>query len=106
MKKKNIIIRPILTEKISIMGEEMGKYAFVVAPDANKIEIRNAIEDRFDVHVKDVATMNRKGKLKSMTIRSGGRVIRTEGKRSNWKKAIVTLAPGEHIDFFEGETAV
>ncbi|MFO7840566.1 MAG: 50S ribosomal protein L23 [Fidelibacterota bacterium] len=106
MKKKNIIIRPILTEKISIMGEEMGKYAFVVAPKANKIEIKNAIEDRFDVRVKDVATMNRKGKMKSMTIRSGGRVIRTEGKRSNWKKAIVTLAEGDHIDFFEGETAV
>jgi large subunit ribosomal protein L23 len=106
MKKKNIIIRPILTEKISIMGEEMGKYAFVVAPGANKIEIKNAIEDRFDVRVKDVATMNRKGKMKSMTIRSGGRVIRTEGKRSNWKKAIVTLAEGDRIDFFEGETAV
>ena len=106
MKKKNIIIRPILTEKISIMGEEMGKYAFVVAPDANKIEIKKAVEDRFDVKVLDVTTMNRKGKVKSMTVRSGGRVIRTEGRRSNWKKAIVTLAEGNRIDFFEGETAV
>ena len=106
MKKKNIIIRPILTEKISIMGEEMGKYAFIVAPDANKIEIKRAVEDRFDVQVTDVTTMNRKGKVKSMTVRSGGRVIRTEGRRSNWKKAIVTLAEGNRIDFFEGETAV
>jgi large subunit ribosomal protein L23 len=106
MKKKNVIIRPILTEKISIMGEEMGKYAFVVAPDANKIEIKNAVEDRFNVQVIDVTTMNRKGKVKSMTVRSGGRVIRTEGRRSNWKKAIVTLAEGNRIDFFEGETAV
>ena len=106
MTTKNIIIRPILTEKISIMGEEMGKYAFVVAPDANKIEIKKAVEDRFDVKVIDVTTMNRKGKVKSMTVRSGGRVIRTEGRRSNWKKAIVTLAEGNRIDFFEGETAV
>ncbi|MBN2780593.1 MAG: 50S ribosomal protein L23 [Candidatus Marinimicrobia bacterium] len=106
MKKKNIIIRPILTEKISVMGEEQGKYAFVVSPDANKIEIKKAIEDRFKVSVKDVATMNRKGKVKSMTVRSGGRVIRTEGARSDWKKAIVTLAEGNRIDFFEGETAV
>lgn len=104
--KKNIIIRPILTEKISIMGEEMGKYAFVVAPGANKIEIKKAIEDRFNVQVTDVTTMNRKGKVKSMTVRSGGRTIRTEGRRSNWKKAIVTLAKGSRIDFFEGETAV
>jgi large subunit ribosomal protein L23 len=88
------------------MGEEMGKYAFVVAPDANKIEIKNAVEDRFNVQVIDVTTMNRKGKVKSMTVRSGGRVIRTEGRRSNWKKAIVTLAEGNRIDFFEGETAV
>jgi large subunit ribosomal protein L23 len=106
MKKKNIIVRPILTEKMSIIGEEMGKYAFVVSPDANKIEIKRAIEDRFNVRVTDVATMNRKGKEKSMTIRSGGRVIRTAGRRSNWKKAIVTLAEGNRIDFFEGETAV
>ncbi|MEA3392435.1 MAG: 50S ribosomal protein L23 [Candidatus Marinimicrobia bacterium] len=104
--KKNIIIRPILTEKISIMSEELGKYAFVVAPDANKIEIKKAIEDRFNVQVTGVRTMNRKGKVKSMTVRSGGRVIRTEGSRSKWKKAIVTLAEGNKIDFFEGETAV
>lgn len=103
---RNIIIRPILTEKISIMGEEMGKYAFVVAPEANKISIKKAIEDRFNVKVTDVTTMNRKGKVKSMTVRSGGRVIRTEGRRANWKKAIVTLAEGDRIDFFEGESAV
>ncbi len=103
---KQIIIKPILTEKMSILGEEMGKYAFVVSPDANKIEIKKAIESRFNVHVTNVKTMNRKGKEKSMTIRSGGRVIRTAGRRSNWKKAIVTLAEGNRIDFFEGETAV
>ena len=104
--KKQIIIRPILTEKMSIMGEEMGKYAFVVNRNANKIEIRKAVENRFEVKVKSVTTMNRKGKMKSMTVRSGGRTIRTEGRRSAWKKAIVTLVEGDRIDFFEGDSAV
>ena len=75
-------------------------------PDANKIEIRNAVENKFDVKVEKVAVMNVKGKEKEMTIRSGGQVIRTRVKRSDWKKAIVTLAEGDNIDYYQGETAV
>ncbi|MCK4716822.1 MAG: 50S ribosomal protein L23 [Candidatus Marinimicrobia bacterium] len=104
--KGTIIIKPILTEKINALQEIERKYGFRVHPQANKIEIKKAVENRFGVKVEKVATMNVKGKLKQMTIRSGGRVIRTSGKRSDWKKAIVTLKEGEKIDFYQGETAV
>ena len=104
--KEQIIIKPILTEKLNILQESERKYGFQVHPDANKIEIKRAIEDRFGVKVEKVATMNFRGKAKEMTVRSGGRVIRTRGKRSDWKKAVVTLKEGEKIDFYQGETAV
>ncbi len=104
--KGTIIIKPVLTEKMNALQETERKYGFRVHPQANKIEIKKAVEDRFGVKVEKVATMNINGKLKQMTIRSGGRVIRTSGKRSNWKKAIVTLKEGEKIDFYQGETAV
>jgi len=104
--KGTIIIKPILTEKINALQETERKYGFRVHPQANKIEIKKAVEDRFGVKVEKVATMNINGKIKQMTIRSGGRVIRTSGKRSDWKKAIVTLKEGEKIDFYQGETAV
>lgn len=106
MKKDNILIRPILTEKFLRLEEEENKYAFQVNPDANKIEIRHAIEGKFDVKVEKVAVMNMKGKEKEMTIRSGGQVIRTRGRRSDWKKTIVTLVEGDNIDYYQGETAV
>lgn len=104
--KGTIIIKPVLTEKMNVLQETERKYGFRVHPQANKIEIKKAVEDRFGVKIEKVATMNINGKLKQMTIRSGGRVIRTSGKRSNWKKAIVTLKEGEKIDFYQGETAV
>ncbi len=104
--KGTIIIKPVLTEKMNALQETERKYGFRVHPQANKIEIKKAVEDRFGVKIEKVATMNINGKLKQMTIRSGGRVIRTSGKRSNWKKAIVTLKEGEKIDFYQGETAV
>ena len=104
--KDTIIIEPILTEKINLLQETERKYGFKVHPRANKIEIKNAVEARFGVKVEKVATMNVQGKTKQMTVRSGGRVIRTNGKRSSWKKAIVTLKQGEKIDFYQGETAV
>ncbi|MCD6206231.1 MAG: 50S ribosomal protein L23 [Candidatus Marinimicrobia bacterium] len=104
--KSIIIIEPILTEKINLLQEKERKYGFKVHPKANKIEIKKAVEERFGVKVEKVATMNLQGKAKEMTIRSGGRVIRTRGKRSDWKKAIVTLKQGEKIDFYQGETAV
>jgi LSU ribosomal protein L23P len=87
-----IIRNPHVTEK-SIDATNAGKYTFVVAPDANKIEIRQAIEAIFNVKVEKVNTVNVRGK----TRRRG----RTQGKTADWKKAIVTLAPGNTIDLFE-----
>jgi len=104
--KGRIIIKPILTEKMNILQEEERKYSFRVHLLANKMEVKKAVEKKFGVSVTSVRTMNRKGKVKQMTVRSGGRVIRTEGHRSCWKKAIVTLKDGDKIDFYQGETAV
>ena len=75
-------------------------YAFQVDPHANKIEIKRAVEEKFDVKVKKVRTMNFLGKSKQMTVRSGSRVIKTSGKRSSWKKAVVTLDEGFSIDLY------
>ncbi|MFH1213270.1 MAG: 50S ribosomal protein L23 [Candidatus Neomarinimicrobiota bacterium] len=106
MSTKLIIIKPILTEKVNELQESQRKYGFKVYSAANKIEIKKAVESKFGVKVEKVATLNVLGKTKQMTVRSGGRVIRTSGRRSNWKKAIVTLKKGEKIDFYQGETAV
>ena len=101
--KNYIIARPLVTEKMSRLEEEQGKFAFEVHPQANKHEIKAAVEEKFGVKVMKVATQNRVGKAKSMTMRSGGRTIRTQGRRSNWKRAIVTLAEGQKIDLFGTE---
>ena len=83
MKKNRIkIIEPILTEKLSDLQEKENKYGFVVDKNANKIEIKKAVEDKFEVKVEKVTTMNMKGKLKKLG--------RFEGRRASWKKAIVT----------------
>ena len=103
MKHSDIIIRPLFTEKMTQLEDIQRKYAFQVNQKSNKIDIKNAIEDRFDVEVQKVATMNRLGKTKDMTMKSGGRTIRTSGKRSDWKKAIVTLKKGFNIDLMKGE---
>ena len=92
---REIILRPLITEKMAVIQEKENKVAFVVDQNANKIEIRKAVEDKFDVKVDKVATMNMQGKLK--------RLGRFQGKRSNWKKAVVTLREGFKIDFFEGK---
>ena len=92
---RDIIIRPIVTEKISNLQETENKVAFVVDRSANKIEIRKAVENKFNVQVKNVATINLKVKMK--------RLGRFEGRRANWKKAVVTLREGFAIDFFEGK---
>ena len=102
---REIIIRPLLTEKMSFLEETQRKYAFQVSLDSNKIEIKNAIQNKFDVKIEKVATMRRKGKQKRTTVRSGGRVIRTQGRTSNWKRAIVTLKEGFSIDFLQGDTS-
>ena len=97
-----ILIRPIFTEKMSRLEEER-KYSFQVMVGTNKLEIKKAVEIMFDVSVKKVSTSNRSGKKKNMTVRSGGRTIRTNGRRSNWKKAIVTLKEGDIIDLLDSE---
>ena len=103
MSVREIIIKPLFTEKMSQLEETQRKYAFHVDRSANKIEIKDAVEKRFDVEVANVATMNRLGKAKQMTVRSGGRTIRTSGHRSDWKKAIITLKEGSTIDLIRGE---
>ena len=97
-----IIQSPILSEKSNMLTTQ-GKYVFRVNVNSNKLQIKQAIEDRFTVKVKKVSTMNFKGKRKNSTIRSGGHVIRTSGNKKNWKKAIVTLVEGNKINFVEGE---
>ena len=96
---QKIIIKPILTEKMAILQERQNKYAFIVQPDANKIQIKSAIENKFNVSVLKVATMNFDGKLKNMTSRSNGKTIRTQGRKSGFKKAVVTLIEGDIIDY-------
>lgn len=97
-----ILIRPIFTEKMSRLEDER-KYSFQVMPAANKLEIKKAVESKFGVKVEKVSTSNRIGKKKNMTVRSDGRTIRTNGKRSDWKKAIITLKEGETIDLLDSE---
>ena len=99
-----ILILPIFTEKMSRL-EEDSKYSFQVMIGSNKLEIKKAVEAMFNVSVKKVSTSNRSGKKKNMTVKSGGRTIRTNGKRSNWKKAIVTLKEGDVIDLLDSDVA-
>ncbi len=103
---QKIIIKPILTEKMAIMQERENKYAFIVSSNANKIQIKSAVEQKFDVSVSKVATMNFDGKLKQMTTKSNGRTIRTQGRKSSYKKAIVTLLNGDSIDYLKTEVEV
>jgi large subunit ribosomal protein L23 len=90
----DIIRRPVVTEKTNIQKEEANQVTFEVDRKANRIEVRRAIERIFNVRVTNVRTMQVRGKFKRR-----GRVL---GKRRDWKKAIVTLRPGERIEFFEG----
>ena len=92
---RDVILRPIVSEK-SYALLDVGVYTFVVAPDANKIEIRQAVEQLFNVQVIKVNTLNRKGKRKR------NRRSFTFGKRADTKRAIVTLHPDDRIDLFEG----
>lgn len=92
----NIIVKPLITEKMTAMGEKLNRYGFVVEKRANKLQIKNAVEDLYGVEVAAVNTMNYAGKLKSRYSKTG--II--SGKTKAYKKAIVTLAEGETIDFF------
>lgn len=92
-----ILIKPILTEKQTAISEKFpNRYGFRVAPGANKVEIKNAVEELYGVTVKSVNTINYSGKLKRRYTKAG--VIK--GKTPAFKKAIITLKEGESIDFF------
>ena len=86
----DIIVKPVLTEKGTMLMEKENKYLFQARMDANKLEIKKAVEDIFKVKVSKVNTQVVEGKMK--------RVRRSEGRTSDYKKAIVTLAKGEKID--------
>ena len=94
MTSHEILKRPLITEKSTIEKEKSNQLAFEVDKKANKVEIRRAVEQLFGVKVTGVRTVRMKGKVK--------RYGRTLGKRRDWKKAIVALAEGEHVEFFEG----
>lgn len=98
LRMEDVIRRPLITEKNTWLMEK-DQYTFEVHPDANKIQIRSAVEETFSVKVKAVNTLNVKPKKKSRYVRRGGG--RIHGATKGWKKAIVTLQPGEHIDLFE-----
>lgn len=90
----DIIKRPLITEKTTIQKEVANQYSFEVEKTSNRVEIRRAVEQIFNVRVHSVQTMQVKGKTKQR-----GRIT---GKRKDWKKAVVSLKPGERIEFFEG----
>lgn len=90
---QDIILKPIITEK-SMSGLQERKYTFVVAPDSNKVEIKKAVEELFKVKVENVRTLRFKGKTKRVGVHVG--------KRSDWKKAVVTLTEdSKTIEFFD-----
>jgi len=90
-----VLREPHITEKVSVQGEEANQYAFKVAPDATKAEIRTAVESIFSVSVTKVMTANVKGKLK--------RTARGMSRKKNWKKAYVTVAAGQELDYMVTE---
>jgi len=91
------LIRPLITEKMTNITADKGKYGFLVNPKSNKIEIAKAVEKKFNVHVISIRTINHPGKMKTQFRKSG----RFTGKTSKFKKAIITLKEGEKIEIFE-----
>jgi large subunit ribosomal protein L23 len=92
-----VLISPLITEKMTNISTNEGKYGFLVTPKANKIQIAKAVEEKFNVHVIDVKTINHRGKMKTQFRKSG----RFTGKTAGFKKAIVTLKEGETIELYE-----
>lgn len=91
-----ILVKPVITEKMTSLGESLNRYGFIVHKKANKIQIKKAVQDFYGVDVVAVNTMNYSGKEKSRMTKAG--VI--AGRTNSVKKAIVTLAEGETIDFY------
>ena len=94
MRQYDILYGPVVTEKTTLQKEIDNQVTFRVDRNANRVEIREAVENNFNTKVKKVRTVQVKGKVKQR-----GKIT---GKRKDWKKAIVTLMPGQRIDFFEG----
>lgn len=94
MNPYEVIKRPLLTEKSTVIKEKNNQYCFEVNSNASKTDIRNAVETLFNVKVSDVRTMQYRGKTR--------RLGRFTGRRPDWKKAIVTLKAGTSIELFEG----
>jgi large subunit ribosomal protein L23 len=90
----DVLLRPLLTEKITAMRESGNKVGFVVRSDANRIQIKRAVESALKVRVERVNVLNVMGKTK--------RLGRFAGKKPDWKKAIVTLKEGEKLEMYEG----
>ncbi len=92
----SVLIKPIITEKMTAMGETQNRYGFVVEQNANKIQIKDAVETRYGVSVKKVRTMNYGPTRKSRYTKTGVQ----HGKTGAFKKAIVDVADGNSIDFY------
>ncbi|MEI6489639.1 MAG: 50S ribosomal protein L23 [Bacteroidota bacterium] len=95
----SIIVKPVITEKMTAQGEKMNRYGFVVDKTANKVQIKKAVEKLYGVSVESVNTQNYIGKVKTRNTESQGT---SSGRVNQFKKAIVTLKDGEAIDFYAG----
>ena len=91
----SVLLSPVVSEKAARAGDTGNQFVFKVVPSATKPEIRQAVEMLFEVKVDNVQVLNQRGKMK--------RFGQANGKRSNWKKAYVTLAEGHEIDFMQGD---
>ena len=91
-----IIIKPIVTEKLTVQGEKLNRYGFIVDREANKLQIKAAVEQLYNVTVADVNTVNYHGKRKSRYTKAG----MLKGRTNHYKKAIVTVAGEDKIDFY------
>jgi len=91
---RNVILKPVVTERSTLLQDEARTYTFIVAKDANKLEVRNAVQSLFSVRVESVRTANYQGKWR--------RVGRSLGRKPAYKKAVVRLADGDTIDVYEG----
>ncbi|WP_276131785.1 50S ribosomal protein L23 [Polluticoccus soli] len=96
MKPADVLVSPVMTEKVNIQMERSGRYTFVVDKRANKLEIKKAVEEFYGVKVNDVNTVVVPGKLKSRFTKAGF----IKGIKPSYKKAVVTLAEGDSIDLF------
>lgn len=92
----DIIKKPVITEKMTEMGEKLNRYGFIVDKRANKLQIKTAIQEIYGVEIMSINTMNYLGKSKSRFTKAGF----ISGKTNSFKKAIITLAEGETIDFY------